>query len=377
MLKPNSVKTVNRITYLDMARGVGVVLMVIGHLIGALVASDNKAWFSPTSHMIVSFHMPLFFILSGMVANLTRETEKSIKTVALRKIRTLLLPYVIFSIVIWLMGYHTYCTHPGEIATGILWEQIISIVTLRGLSVMWFLPTLFLAEMIFLLMQKYLGKRFGTILLAGFGIAAFALEPVVHRTGWNQGGYGMYALGCLVLVIARAIISAAFLLFGWHLFGLIEKIHSKISVMPARFGMFLGGLGITAFFCWLSFKNIKVDLNFMVFGNVALFVLCALGSSVGVIIACRFCYQERLLRFLGENSLVIMATHLDFGILGRAIWFGYIICNRTTRAKDIALFGSIGIFILVSEILIIYLFKYVFFWIIGKKNPWKKKEAHQ
>ena len=54
-----------RIPYLDMARGIGVVLMVVGHLLGSLEATDPKAWFVPVKHVIVSFHMPLFFFLSG------------------------------------------------------------------------------------------------------------------------------------------------------------------------------------------------------------------------------------------------------------------------------------------------------------------------
>ena len=60
-----------RITWLDMAKGVGIVLMVAGHLIGALQTIDNKPYFSPVYQFIASFHMPLFFIFSGILFRIT------------------------------------------------------------------------------------------------------------------------------------------------------------------------------------------------------------------------------------------------------------------------------------------------------------------
>ena len=54
-----------RITYLDMAKGVGIILMIAGHLIGSLQAIDNKPYFSSVYQFIASFHMPLFFLISG------------------------------------------------------------------------------------------------------------------------------------------------------------------------------------------------------------------------------------------------------------------------------------------------------------------------
>lgn len=37
-----------RVTYLDMAKGAGIVLMVAGYLIGSVQTFDNKAYFKPT-----------------------------------------------------------------------------------------------------------------------------------------------------------------------------------------------------------------------------------------------------------------------------------------------------------------------------------------
>lgn len=46
----------NRMTYLDMAKGIGILFMIVGHTI-------SLGW---QKDLIYSFHMPLFFVCSGM-----------------------------------------------------------------------------------------------------------------------------------------------------------------------------------------------------------------------------------------------------------------------------------------------------------------------
>ena len=48
--------TGKRIRYFDMAKGLGIILVVLGHI--EYISDELRAWIS-------SFHMPLFFILSG------------------------------------------------------------------------------------------------------------------------------------------------------------------------------------------------------------------------------------------------------------------------------------------------------------------------
>lgn len=47
-----------RIDYLDMVKGIGIILVVIGH--STLPSDSVITW-------LASFHMPLFFIVSGML----------------------------------------------------------------------------------------------------------------------------------------------------------------------------------------------------------------------------------------------------------------------------------------------------------------------
>lgn len=59
-----------RADWIDAARGLGIVLVVLGHCLRGLVAAGVLAdgpVFQIVDRAIYAFHMPLFFLLSGLV----------------------------------------------------------------------------------------------------------------------------------------------------------------------------------------------------------------------------------------------------------------------------------------------------------------------
>lgn len=71
---------------LDIIKGCGILLMVIGH-------SGFPFW-----HFIYLFHMPIFFIASGYVFNSSySQNYDSIKTFVYKRIKSLWLPFFTFS----------------------------------------------------------------------------------------------------------------------------------------------------------------------------------------------------------------------------------------------------------------------------------------
>lgn len=69
---------------IDIARGIGIIFVVYGHT------------FCPFKAYIYLFHMPLFFLLSGLLYN----DNKSIKEYIISKFKTLIIPYGYFIIII-------------------------------------------------------------------------------------------------------------------------------------------------------------------------------------------------------------------------------------------------------------------------------------
>ncbi|SIT41362.1 Acyltransferase 3 [Paraburkholderia ribeironis] len=91
-----------RQTYLDVARGAGIILVVYGHVLRGVFAAELVpvgtlgtvlAW---TDYVIYTFHMPLFFFLSGLhVRNSLRGTQREFMR---SKVRAIVYPYLLWSI---------------------------------------------------------------------------------------------------------------------------------------------------------------------------------------------------------------------------------------------------------------------------------------
>ena len=75
---------------LDVAKGIGILLVVVGH---GYSHSTN------TEVLIYGFHMPFFFIVSGMIYG---QKQEQFRFDFCKKIRTLIIPYLFFEFMWWL-----------------------------------------------------------------------------------------------------------------------------------------------------------------------------------------------------------------------------------------------------------------------------------
>lgn len=123
-----------RIEWIDIAKGIGIFLMVIGH------TSIPKIG----SHWIYSFHMPLFFFLSGYLFN---PNKYSIKELFIRKTKTMIIPYFFFVLLNWggceLLQYHQYPPH-----------SLLKTIINGSQGAIWFIYVLFFTEISFYLIYK-------------------------------------------------------------------------------------------------------------------------------------------------------------------------------------------------------------------------------
>lgn len=83
-----------RIEYIDALRGFGIVLMIAGH-VGLGQIFDIY---------IHSFHMPLFFFISGFLFNESNK-EIGIKKYTFKKAKSLIVPYLVFGIIDFIILY--------------------------------------------------------------------------------------------------------------------------------------------------------------------------------------------------------------------------------------------------------------------------------
>ncbi len=103
----------SRLAWVDYAKGIGIILVVYGHVVGGADVSNMKipAAFLFFREIIYHFHMPLFFFLSGIFVQHSL-LSRGIKKFILDKLCFIAYPYFVWSIlqgmILILISNYTY-----------------------------------------------------------------------------------------------------------------------------------------------------------------------------------------------------------------------------------------------------------------------------
>ena len=74
-----------RLEHLDMVKGIGIFLVALGHMED--IATGTRVWIS-------SFHMPLFFIVSGILMAVKDEPSNDFRETVKKKFCGIIIPYL-------------------------------------------------------------------------------------------------------------------------------------------------------------------------------------------------------------------------------------------------------------------------------------------
>ncbi len=148
----------SRVEYLDIAKGIGILLVYIGHS----SLDENE----PLFQSIYSFHMPLFFMISGLLFSYKRNI--GIRKTILGKIVSLLVPYFLFSLI-----YGLFYLMVGTNPLVYLWDG-------WGRVPLWFIPVLFLIEVFHLLLLE--GKNIYKVVVVVILSVLFTYK--IRVNGW-------------------------------------------------------------------------------------------------------------------------------------------------------------------------------------------------
>ena len=80
----------NRVKYIDIARGIAILCIILGHLGNATI-----------NRIVYTFHVPIFFLITGYFMS----DKMSTREFCQKKIRTLILPYVYTCILMILFSF--------------------------------------------------------------------------------------------------------------------------------------------------------------------------------------------------------------------------------------------------------------------------------
>ena len=146
-----------RIVWLDYAKAIGIFFVVWGHMYNKVPYASPIA--GVIGRHIYAFHMPLFFMLSGIVLGyqLPEKEEIDIAAEAKKRAHRLLAPYGFWCAVYLFMDCAGSAAHGNSILSTFV-PFLYGALT-GQMSPMWFLYTLFMVETVFLLIWKYLKSK--------------------------------------------------------------------------------------------------------------------------------------------------------------------------------------------------------------------------
>lgn len=254
-----------RENWVDFAKGIGILLVVYGHVSRGIVNAGmavDLAWFTVADSVIYSFHMPLFFSLSGLFL-LPGLKKYGSRGLVAEKIDSILYPYLIWSLLqggteVLLSHFTTARTNMTEVLS-LLWQPRAQFWFLYVLSGLFVLMAITLRQH-----QPVTGRS--TLLAVGGALAAWCLSvwlalpfPLDFMGGYLifflMGAYGFYwkdELHRYLAPYAMPLLIASGLLFvsaEWlfHVpLRLLFSDHSPLNLLLACSGiMLVNGLAMS------------------------------------------------------------------------------------------------------------------------------------
>jgi len=305
--QPATAASDGRAVWVDYLKGIGIILVVIGHVAGGLNGAGiipNSTTFDYSIRWIYAFHMPLFFFASGLFAcrSLARGRSQLIKSKAM----TLLYPYAVWTILQWL------CHELMARYTNTAPESNQLIVSLYAPYMnLWFLYALFLVFVIFAGISlasadwRFLAVT-GIALFAAAESGAFSFWPILNRAADN------------FIFLAIGIAGARFIL------------HRASTIAPLPAGvMAAAAMAAMSIFVWLHWDQ-KPETK-LIPALLGILGTCLISLAVG---------RRRgaaAITFLGILSLEIYLAH---GIVSTPV---RIVLSRVFHVHSFAIYLAAGV----------------------------------
>lgn len=274
MSKPKSINSQEqRIKWIDLTKGIAIFLMVCGH-------TSIPSWLS---NWIWSFHMPLFFIISGMLFN---PTKYNLKNFIKRRIHTLIIPYIAFSLIVLMINENSS----------------INIWLYQGWMngcALWFLPVLFLAETYsFFIIRTTATKNRIVVCAVIFGTIGYILYLYGIRLPYDIdvsfSATSFYLIGYILCKMLRSIELRSSILII-----IVLSVNFILSIVFPRTDMASNTCG------WYGLNAVNA-----IIGTIAIVLIAKQLLALGYF---RFC--EIFFLWGGRNTLVILGLSQTISML--------------------------------------------------------------
>ncbi|MFD2442509.1 acyltransferase family protein [Bacillus sp. CGMCC 1.16607] len=295
-----STVSLNRTEWLDVAKGIAIMLVVIGH----------SASFDVSP--IYWFHMPAFFMISGYLFK-PQDRIPSLKAWMIKRAKQLFVPYLFFLLLITSLRY-LFLLYNSELTFHSFREDFLDIM-IGGrffpsdfYMVMWFIPCIYLTQVTFAAIHFFIksnAARFAIISLCyvlAHIEAWFLLENKLNYVPWN---------------LDVALLAIFYYAFGYFVKRVIIYNQNKRNKLKiTMIGILAAAIFITTIYVQgdylfnmrsVVYTHFFLDLNVPITLSILLLILSWGISKLG--------HFFGIINYIGRSSLIIMYTHVPIKLV--------------------------------------------------------------
>lgn len=273
-----------RIEFVDLTKGICIILVVMAHIGGPFEEMDSR-------HIIVSFRMPLYFFISGIFF----KSYEGFLGFFIRKVNKLIIPFIFFYLGAFMAKYVIWKAMPSAFQLPVEWSDLLVIFHNHDLidfnPPIWFLLALFNCNIIFYILHSLRKTRLTLM---------FVLSILVGVLGFMLGKmrielplYIDVAMSALPFYVAGFWIRRYNFFLQPHRFDRLIPVFIIIAIIIMYFTA--GPIGMRT----NSFYNINI------FG----FYISAFAGILGIMLIGKQFKKAPVISYLGRYSVVTLGIH--------------------------------------------------------------------
>lgn len=266
----------SRNEYIDWLKGFTIILVVLGH---CWTLDKGLFW------LIYRFHMPLFFCISGYLFNNKRKFKEFLKI----KIKTLILPYIIFFVISFLITYFLIKHISIKDALKAFIFNGKYLIKINNWAI-WYLPLFFIQSLLLYFISKITNNKIFCIIILIFSLLTVPTYKII--TMYTSDNFIPFSIQVLPAATFYMGIGQLFKKFKEKLLNINSNILSLLS-----FVLFIIGILI-------SLNNSNQIISISTYNYVFAAVLI-----IPFIINITQNNNNKVITYLGKNSLWILGLH--------------------------------------------------------------------
>ena len=277
-----------RLNYIDIAKCIAIICIVLSHTVG------YSTHLQPFRNFLYSFHVALFFMISGFLFNTNKKTFEFIKNKFIR----IMIPYFIWGI-LFLIPYMLFSSGIKNTlninAISDIKELLFNTFYgngndfhLKQNSALWFLPALFTMEVIYYFIIKLVNKHPKLDLIA---LPIILLVNIITSTK-------------LTFIFPWGLNTTLNISIYFYLGYLINKYKILEKIKP----IFIPVLLILGFIGFI-FNTQKITYMNYGYGIIYLAMLSGICFSVAILLISKLINKNRILEYIGQNTMGILIFH--------------------------------------------------------------------